>query len=162
MALTAGQRLTAALLNAFSVTTVQATGMPTSGDTQVTNGTTTSTSFTATLTGGTACGLAFTAPPSGRVLILSDCGVFNSSAANASLITIRVRTGASVGSGSDVVAASDDNAIAEWTANLIQVGNHYLATGLTPGSSYNVQQLYRVSAGTGNFQRKRLTVHPCI
>jgi hypothetical protein len=35
-----------------------------------------------------------------------------------------------------------------------------LVTGLTPGSNYNVQNLYRVGANTGTFLRKNLIVKP--
>lgn len=147
----AGQRPTAAELT-------EATENDIETDTQNTNGTTTSTTYTPTLTGGTACGKVFVAPPSGRVVVLNNCGLFNSSAASASACTIRVRTGGVVGSGSDFVAADDNDALIEWTANITQVGNHYPITGLTPGSTYNVQQVFRVSGNTGNFQRKKITV----
>jgi hypothetical protein len=128
-----------------------------SGDTQNTSGTTTSTTYTATLTGGTACGIAFTAPASGKVEIFNNCALVNSGASHA-LCTIRVRTGATIGSGADVVAAADANAIYHVGTNELRFGNSYLLTGLTAGSSYNVQQLFRVTGGTGTFLNKSLIV----
>lgn len=140
---------------------LKVTGNATTVDTQVTSGTTTSTSYTATLTGGTACGLAFTAPPSGQVLVHNNCRLVNSGIF-LTFCTIRVRTGSSIGSGSDVVATSDENAVTVYATTEARIGNTYLVTGLTPGSSYNVQQLFRVVGGTGTFLNKSLIVQKII
>src|ERR1044071_5530487 len=102
------------------------------GDTQNTDGTTTSTTYTSTLTGGTACGFSFVAPPSGKVRIYNNCELNNSG--GFSLCTIRVRTGGTVGSGSDVVAASDNNTLFHNTN--IRLGISVLVTGLAAGSTY--------------------------
>lgn len=125
-------------------------------DVQSANGTTTSTTFTATLTGGTACGIAFVAPASGVVIIHNSLGLFNT--ADFSICTIEVRTGSTIGSGTVVLAASDDYAIVHKNANLNQFGRATRLPGLTPGGSYNVRQQFRVPSGTGNFQRKELIV----
>lgn len=146
MAFGAGQRPTAAQLN-------DAMGVIQS-DTQITNGTTTSTSYTATLTGGIACGIAFVAPASGKVEIKNESEINNTG--GYSLCTIRVRTGAVIGSGADVVAVTDDNALFHNTNIRLSVFN--TITGLTPGASYNVQQLFKVTAGTGTFGKKQLSV----
>lgn len=135
-----------------------ATWTPT-GDTQATSGTTTSISYTATLTGGTACGVAFTAPASGKVLIYNKAYFYNSAAGTSfSFCTARVRTGASIGSGSDVLAAADTEA--NVTTHVAAQTVVRLLTGLTAGSAYNVQQLFRVDAGTGTFLNKHLIVQP--
>lgn len=149
----AGQRLTAQALNDVWTDSEE--------DTQNTLGTTTSTSFTATLTGGTACGTSFTAPASGIVLITSASFCENSGTAR-SYCTIRVRTGAIVGSGTDVTAAIDDNSVSIQgsAGDDTAMGRAYRITGLTPGTVYNVQQLFRVSGSTGTFAWKRLAVYP--
>lgn len=149
----AGQRLTADLFNS--------TFRPTVKDNQATSGTTTSTTYTATLTGGTACGVAFVAPASGMVEIHNSMLIAQSTGSQIAYCTIRVRTGASIGSGSDVVPASTDlNAISGVTVLLAGIGRTITVSGLTPGSSYNVQQLFRVSANTGSFVGKELSVTP--
>jgi len=157
----AGQKLTAAQLNALVVATIQATSMSTGTDTQITNGTTTSVTYTATLTGGTACGRVFVAPPSGIVLISMMIGMFNSGA-NFTAASFFVRTGGSVGSGTTFLASDDDRGLILAGTNLDQRSGCWTVTGLTPGSTYNVQQNFRVSAGTGSYQRKHLIVVPTI
>lgn len=128
-----------------------------SSDTQDTSGTTTSTSYTATLTGGTACGFAFIAPPSGKVNIHHAAYFFNSGA-GFTFVTIRVRTGGTVGSGSDVLAVADNRCIA--TSGVSSQGRSYQLAGLTDGNTYNVQQLYKVDSGTGTILFKHLIAEP--
>lgn len=130
-------------------------------DAQDTLGSTTSTGFTATLTGGTACGVAFVAPTSGIVMIFNNSFVENSGTAR-SYCNIRVRTGSSIGSGSDVLASTDETSIAIQgsAGDDAAMGRAFRITGLTPGQSYNVQQLFRVSGSTGTFAWKRLSVVP--
>jgi hypothetical protein len=151
MAILAGEKATAPRINEEIGVALQ--------DTQDTSGTTTSTSYTATLTGGTACGIAFVAPPSGKVEITWTNEQSNSGA-SFSLCTIRVRTGATVGSGSDFLATSDNIQTAVNGTSSTTVTRMRLVTGLTPGSNYNVQNLYRVGANTGTFLRKNLIVKP--
>lgn len=134
---------------------------PTLSSIQNTAGTTTSVSFTAALSGGTACSLVFTAPPSGKVMIFHNCEVTQNTAAHFAIATFRVRTGNVIGSGTDVIDASNDNeAIFAASTTSVRFGSSRLLTGLTPGSSYNVQELFRVTAGTGTFQKKSLIVQP--
>lgn len=135
--------------------------LTTVADTQNTNGTTTSVTYTSTLTGGTACGIAFVAPPSGKVKIENNCRIFNSGA-NHSLCSIHVRNGSTIGSGTDVLAAADAQAIAYFGANDDRRGGSTLVTGLTPGNSYNVQQEFKVTGGTGNFSNKHLIVEKVL
>lgn len=152
MSFFAGQNLTAAALNS-------AIGFGTGAqDSQATSGTTTSTTYTATLTGGTACGLAFVAPASGKVLIANSMLLVQSTGSQIAYCTIRVRTGSSIGSGSDVVAAADNNSITAVAVFVTGIGRVIPVSGLTPGASYNVQQLFRVSANTGTYSGKSLSV----
>jgi len=124
-----------------------------------TSGTTTSVTFTPTLTGGTACGLTFIAPTSGRVLVSNSCRLLNSGA-NDSYCGWFMRTGSSIGSGTTVVATSNNRSVQHnGTVNSSQ-GKTRLVTGLTAGDTYNVQQEFKVSAGTGTFAEKDLSVNP--
>lgn len=125
---------------------------------QLTSGTTSSTSYTATLTGGTACGLAFTAPASGKVIILHNCRLSASTTAQLAYSTIRIRTGASIGSGTDVLAADDNYSVSTKDDFVEGKGRSKMQTGLTAGVSYNVQQLYRSSSGAATFLGKELIV----
>lgn len=127
--------------------------------TQAATGTTTSTTFTATLTGGTACSVVFTAPDSGKTLVLNNCECLNSGS-GFSVCTIQVRTGAVVGSGTLVLTASDNEGIVNTATNSNRSGTSRLLEGLTPGAQYNVQQLFRVQSGTGTFLRKHLIATP--
>lgn len=155
MAFSAGARLTATLLNN--------TFPASASDTQDTQGTTTSTTYTATLTGGTACGCTFVAPLSGVVIIVNSLGFVDNSTTPRSLCTIRVRTGGSIGSGSDVVAALDANACAAVNVDDASQTRVKRVPGLTPGNTYNVQQLFKVSsASTATFASKHLAVFPAI
>jgi hypothetical protein len=165
VAFSSGSKLTASQLNNFSPSgnvtaggNVQAATPLTVSDIQMTNGTTGSTTFTATLTGGTACGVVFTAPTSGKVMVHNNCGLFNTT--DFSICGYEVRTGNVVGSGTVVQAVDDDHALITKATNLDQRGNQWPLTGLTAGNEYNVRQLYRVVSGTGNFQRKNLSVVP--
>ena len=152
MAFVAGQFLTAALLND--------TFRPSNEDTQNTTGTTASTTFTATLTGGTACGVSFVAPLSGVVEVCNS-GFVGNSGVGRSYLGFSLKTGSTVGSGVAVVPVSDENSVALQAAasNNISAGRSILVSGLTPGANYNVQQLFKVSSGTGPFAWKRLSVY---
>ncbi len=155
MAFAAGHRLTADLLNDTFPESVT--------DTETTAGTTTSVSYTATLTSGTACGLVFTAPKSGKVLVLNTAQIDCSSSAQTSLMSFAIRSGSSIGSGTVFLAASDDDAVRNLGTNEIQVTHAVEVTGLTAGSTYNAQQAFRVSGGaTATYARKRLAVIPVV
>lgn len=128
-------------------------------DVQNTAGTTTSTSYTSTLTTGTACGKAFVAPPSGKVFINNNLWI---TGAGTGYCTIRVCSGAVVGSGSvfGSFSASDNNACIMTSAASFGQFRRTLVTGLTAGASYNVQQWFKVISGTGTFEKKELSIDP--
>lgn len=125
--------------------------------TQNTNGTTTSGAFTATLTGGTTCSTTFVAPQNGKVDIYNTAQVDNSGA-NVSICAIEVREGAVVGSGTVVLAAAISHGL--YSNKLTRATAITDISGLTPGSTYNVQQMFAVTGGTGSFENKRLHVRP--
>ena len=128
-------------------------------DIQSTSGTTTSVTFTPTLTGGVAAGHTFVAPASGKVIIFNTCQIVNSGANN-SRCGFFVRDGASVGAGTTVLASSDNRSILVGGTNEIRATIIHPLTGLTPGATYNVQQEFKVSAGTGTYSQKSLCVIP--
>lgn len=134
------------------------TGVNTVTSAVSTGGTTTSTTYTATLSGSTVCGVAFVAPGSGSVRI-DFCATQSAGTAVFTLSTFEVRTGAVVGSGTVAFApTADDETLQNTTASAATSARHTIVTGLTPGSSYNVQMLHRVASGTGTFLRRRVTV----
>lgn len=125
-------------------------------------GSTTSNAYVSALTGAgsAACGVVFVAPPSGSVLVLNNCQL--SPTAGNGFCTIRVRVGAVIGAGADVVVALDDNAVITNVAGVVdRKGVSTPVTLLTPGVSYNVQQFFKLDmAGTLNTTRKTLIVTP--
>ncbi|MDQ7910266.1 hypothetical protein RB614_37810 [Phytohabitans sp. ZYX-F-186] len=111
----------------------------------------TSTSFIA---GSATCGVAFVAPTTGRVLIEWRANLDNSTNAF-TIVAPEVRTGSSVGSGTVVLAASDVNALYGFGTNELGFGCFVPLDGLTPGESYNVRLMHRVTSGTGTIQNSR-------
>jgi len=117
--------------------------------------TTTSTTY---VTIGTTCGIAFVAPASGKVDVKWYTELKNSST-NGSLCTIYVKTGSTVNSGSDVVAASDSLPLARADGTQeVTVGAFHIVSGLTPGASYNVTLYFRTTSGTLTAGRRGVTV----
>jgi hypothetical protein len=155
LAFTAGKKLTAQLLNQAFPAAVS--------NRQDTDGNTTSTTYTATLSAGSAAGVAFTAPSSGSVLVLFGTASYQSGTANDNKSAPQVRTGTTVGSGTIVYAASDSDMLLQrltGSGEAARGTSFAIVTGLTAGSTYNAQLLHKVSAGTGNFLFKFITVIP--
>jgi hypothetical protein len=149
----AGQKLRASDLN---ITPVQEV------DASVTDGTTISTSFTNSLTTTGTRGIAFTAGISGKVLVSLSCSGRNSGAAGFVLADFEVRTGSTIGGGS-AVRSSDENTCASHQSD--SAGQQAtlevpatLVSGLTPGTAYHAVITYRVTGGTGTFNRRKITV----
>src|SRR5581483_1669271 len=110
--------------------------------------TTTSTSYTNTLSPANIAGAAFVAPPSGKVLIHWSVEKASSTAGAGVYTAPAVKTGTTVGSGTSVVAASDDAAILLNTGGAGQFNQHgqtLQVVGLTPGQNYNVSLEHRVT-----------------
>jgi hypothetical protein len=113
-------------------------------------------------TGGTYadCADVFTAPTSGRVLILFGGHLLNSTTAGTQL-SPQVREGAVVGSGTEVAAPTVDEMVQVQGTSGHRIGQHRFVDGLTPGDDYNVRLLHQVSsASTGTALRRNLTVIP--
>jgi hypothetical protein len=143
----------------LSFTGEKVTATNTVSDRQDASGTTTSTSFTATLTGGTTCGRTFVAPASGAVLIHNTANGFNTGGAG--FCGYEVREGGTIGSGTVFRAAADQYCLVMGANSIAMTSTNHL-TGLTAGSTYNVRQMFRVSASTGTFAWKELSVQGCV
>lgn len=121
--------------------------------------TTTSTSYTTTLSPAQICGVAFVAPPSGKVTIEWGAGVQNGTAPNLAVCSFAIREGSTVGSGTSFQASDDGRAVTSQA--FVRAGASSTVTGLTPGSTYNVALEHRVaSAGTGTFSNRSVLVRP--
>lgn len=121
----------------------------------------TATTFGVTSTSGTYidCGVAFVAPMSGRVNIIYNAQSSNTTGVS-TFVSPVIREGATIGSGTVVSAASDDDAIIVQSSNEHRSGASRLVSGLTAGSTYNVRLEHRVSGGTGIVRRRTVTVEP--
>jgi hypothetical protein len=130
----------------YTVTNLQTTDFPT----------TTSGTYVSL---GIQCGQAFTAPASGVVKIDWAAELKTGTAAQVAAATIEVRTGAVVGSGTVVYAASDSNPLAQNTnTNIATAAAMTPVTGLTPGASYNARLMFR-SNGTATLTGGRRVIN---
>jgi hypothetical protein len=156
MAFAGGQRLTAALLN--SVLGVEVS------DTQDTTGSYTGTTYGTTLSAGTVCGVVFVAPASGKVDVYNTALIENSGTGR-SHCTVQIRAGGTIGSGTVFTAASDANSLAMQSGDAADdatLSKVTPITGLTPGATYNCQQLVRATTGNVITTWRRLIVRPVI
>lgn len=128
--------------------------------------TATNTDFGAAVTGGDyyPCGVVFTAPPSGQVMIHWSGALRNLANTETSVayLSPEVRTGGTVGSGAVVLAASDARTV---RCNLVGVqtiraGSAHLLSGLTPGVVYNARLVHRVTSNVGEFFYRGVIVEP--
>ena len=134
-------------------------------DEETTSGGTGSTSYTATLSAGNTPQLVFVAPASGKVLVHWSTYAVHSVSGGFAMMSFEIRAGGTPGAGTVFLAASDVNAIQNRGNSAgsddSQGGNSKLVTGLTPGSTYNIQGMYKiVTAGTGTFINRRIIVDP--
>jgi hypothetical protein len=134
-------------------------------DSGIGGGTATSTGGTNTLVGITPGihGVAFIAPPSGKVFVTGRCSALNNTIAQYTMLDFEVKAGAVVGSGT-IFQTINGNRESVFQSNpASQSGVHApsgLAIGLTPGAAYNACLVYRVSANTGTFNRRYIAVLP--
>ena len=142
----AGQKVTAAFLNSLCPLGEA------QSSTDSTSGTTTSTSYTDTLTGTGTKTLAFTAPPSGAVAITIKASLKNS-AGNYTAAAFRL-------SGASTRASSDSDQIFVLGTNEDTEETTTIVTGLTAGGAYTITMQHKVTAGTGTYNFRRITVRP--
>lgn len=118
--------------------------------------TTTSTSYTQI---GTACGTAFVAPSTGKVRFDFFAEMKVTTLGDSGLVSIEVREGAVVGSGTVVLNPQGDGQLVQnQTTGLVTTSCFHTISGLTPGADYNVRLLCRVSAGTLTLSRRGVSV----
>jgi hypothetical protein len=130
--------------------------------------TTTSTSYV----NGTLHGVAFVAPTSGSVWIEWG-GMLGSNTTTITsppyvYLSIYVRTGSTVASGTDVLISDDTNAILFYKHDTNAVflydagARAYKLEGLTAGSSYNVITQFRATAATAAVNDRWVKVSPAF
>lgn len=110
----------------------------------------TTATFGIAATGGTYadCAVTFTAPTSGRVLICYGARLVHSTTSG-SLVSAETRTGATIGTGT-VVSAASDRCLSHYGATMARAGVSQVLDGLTPGNTYNTRLLHRMTGATGN------------
>jgi hypothetical protein len=123
---------------------------------ETTNQSPVSTSYAA----GTACGVVFYAPTTGRVLIEWRSFIDNNTAGAHTLLSIEVRTGNAIGSGTVVLDPSDEYSLQHEGTNQLRLGAFYPLDGLDPGDQYNVRLMHRVTGGTGTLDDREVMVTP--
>jgi len=106
------------------------------------------------------CGVAFIAPPSGQVSIDYSAFQVHSAAAGFSITSPEVREGTTVGAGTVVFAANDDECLQVTGTLSIRAGAMLRLSGLTPGADYNVSLWTRTSGATASIRRRRVTITP--
>ncbi|HET9889639.1 MAG TPA: hypothetical protein VFQ42_03985 [Mycobacterium sp.] len=151
MAVAAGQKL-----RASDLATPSASGI------QTDSGTVTSGTYVGTRTGtSNVAGVAFTAPNSGNIMVLWGGGL-SISGGGFVLVSFEIRTGNVVGSGTQWWAPSDNIQIQGESTTETSEATFYPISGLTPGGSYNIRQMYRANTGTGTVNRPRISVMPLL
>lgn len=111
------------------------------------------------------CGVSFTLPPNGKMLLNYGAVQSNNTAGNSAMITVIVREGSTIGSGTLVVGASDTNAVIETltAANPMRAGAAYLFDTGTPGTVYNAYTAHRVNpGGTGTWDDRFMIATPAL
>lgn len=144
-------------LDALNVTQPTAS----SEDAAVTDGTTTSTSFTNSLTTTLIRGCTFVAPSSGVVYVIGLSSARNGNAGAFVLMDFEVRQGITIGSGTLQRGAQEQTTGGNMSDSAGQQVNAICkgrVAGLTPGNSYNAALMFRVTAGTGTVNRRSIEV----
>lgn len=124
----------------------------------------TSTSTSYTDVGAVYCGVVFTVPPNGRVALNYGGRMRNGTAGISSFLTLVIREGNTIGSGTTVLAAADDNAT-DHAAGANQSDRQevsYLFDTGTPGSVYNAFLMHRAESGTSTFSRRHIMATPVL
>lgn len=114
------------------------------------------TSFSATYGPGTTpVGVTFVAPPTGKIYVNVSAYFGQSTNQKEAIVAYVLRTGGTIGSGTVVLAASGNRALVCGMAvntsapARLEATRRQLITGLTPGSTYNVQIEFATTAGGG-------------
>ena len=106
------------------------------------------------------CAVVFTACTTGRAMVEYHASLDNNTSTASTNVAPYVRTGAVVGSGTDVEVPTLELAVRNIGTDERSYGSHLMLSGLTPGNSYNVRLEHRVSGGIGTVQYRRVAVFP--
>lgn len=117
----------------------------------MTSGTTTSSAFTATLAGSTAQTVTVTVGPNGILEVGIQGQLVNSTTALSAMSFAL--------SGANTVAATNAHAVAVTGSSAMWLGNTFMLTGLTQGSTV-VTMNFAVSGGTGTYAAQNLWALP--
>lgn len=128
------------------------------------NGNTNSATFQNTLNVTGTHGTVFIAPPSGSVYVSVSCVAGNNTAGSYSIMDWEIRDGNVIGSGSIWRGANENTAAVHQSSTANSQGSlssFGIATGLTPGATYNAYLCYHVgSGGTSSYNRRHIAVIP--
>lgn len=117
--------------------------------------------------GTEAVGVAFTAPPSGRIYVTVSAYFAQIINNETAFVSFGLRAGSSIGLGADVVLADGNRALATGdfvttgVINRLQASRRALVTGLTGGTVYNVQvEMTTTPGGNNNVFYREIIVEP--
>jgi hypothetical protein len=153
MVFSAGQVLTATILNSAAPV----------GDAQTvvntTAGTTTSTTYTPTLSGSGLVTLAFVTPPSGAIWVSYTASVKHSATGGFATISVALSGAASTVAASDNYQAFGQTTDGANSRPEITVFRRFWFSGLTAGAAGLITMNHRIGvAGTGTFTNRQLAV----
>lgn len=106
------------------------------------------------------CGVAFTAPTTGRVMVWFRSQLLNNTGGQSTFTSFVVREGSTVGAGASFLAAADSRALEHAGTDTPQQGTSEFVSGLTPGTVYNVRMEHRVTGGIGTLLNRQISVAP--
>lgn len=106
--------------------------------------------------GSPVVGVAFVACTTGRALVKWKAQVDNTT--TDTLVGYRIGTGSTIGAGTQIVAPDDAMSISMTGSSQVQNSMEDLVEGLTPGSTYNVQLMHRITSGGGSGAVSRRSV----
>lgn len=111
--------------------------------------------------GSPAVGVSFMACTTGRATIQWNGFLDNAtSGTGQTYLSWRLGTGSTVGGGTEVLAADDTRCLLMTGVDQLRNGASYLVTGLTAGSTYNVQLRHKRITGTGDITWRHVIVAP--
>jgi len=115
------------------------------------------TSTVYTTVGATLLGVTIVVPQSGQIRV--DFGTnSDNTAAGTQTIAPQLNSGAVVGAGAVLVAVTDDISTLQATGDSITHNSFHYYSGLTPGISVNAFLQHKVSANTGAFARRKISL----
>lgn len=108
-----------------------------------------------TTAGAPLLGQTIVVPLTGQVEVNWAANLDQSGSGQPGFISPQLNTGAVIGAGALIVAASDNIAISTGAPDSVTMSNFYVYTGLTPGSSVNAFLLHKTS-GTYNISNRKI------